>query len=91
VGDPLRIRPIVSNLLSNGVKFMQTGGIEVRVRMTGPLQPRRPSRSRCATPGSASSRVSRRVFEEFVQAGGSTTCYYGGTGRGLVIVAASRD
>ena len=31
VGDPLRVRQIVSNLLSNAVKFTEVGGIEVTV------------------------------------------------------------
>ena len=33
VGDPLRLRQVISNMLSNAVKFTEVGGIEVEVRV----------------------------------------------------------
>jgi signal transduction histidine kinase/HPt (histidine-containing phosphotransfer) domain-containing protein/ActR/RegA family two-component response regulator len=87
VGDPTRVRQILSNLLSNAIKFTQRGGVRVRVR-TAPL-------------GDASTRVTlavadtgvglgaeqlARLFEPFVQADSSITREFGGTGLGLSIV-----
>ncbi len=60
VGDPLRLRQIISNMLSNAVKFTEVGGIEVEVRVADDARTRRASRSPSATPGSASSPSSRR-------------------------------
>jgi len=86
LGDPVRIRQILSNLLSNAVKFTEGGEVSLTVR-------------RVATSTGDMVRMSVRdtgigipedkrhiVFEEFSQADLSTTRTHGGTGLGLSIV-----
>jgi signal transduction histidine kinase/ActR/RegA family two-component response regulator len=86
-GDSTRIRQIVTNLVSNAVKFTAEGSVVVRVAA-------RPA----GRPGSIALRCSvsdtgigidpealERLFEPFEQADASTTRNYGGTGLGLSI------
>lgn len=79
--DPVRLRQIVSNLLSNALKFTATGGIELRIGIEG-------DRLRIAVSdtgiGVPADKVDA-IFEPFQQADTSTTRRYGGTGLGLAI------
>lgn len=81
-GDELRIRQILSNLVSNAVKFTERGEIIVRVRGCGDKVR---LEVRDTGVGIPSDRT-RAIFESFTQADGSTTRRYGGTGLGLTIV-----
>ncbi len=87
-GDWLRLRQIVINLLSNAIKFTERGEIAVLVELAP------------ATGGEFKLHCSVRdtgigipaeklqvIFDPFVQADGSTTRRYGGTGLGLTICA----
>ena len=86
VGDPLRIRQIVSNFLSNAVKFTDRGGIEVSVRMLdGSAGSQTVEFCVTDTGAGVSPDQQRRLFEEFNQAATSTRQRSGGTGLGLVI------
>jgi signal transduction histidine kinase/FixJ family two-component response regulator len=80
IGDPLRIRQILSNLVNNALKFTEAGevcitaeggnGFSVAVSDTGigiPIE------------------VQAKLFEKFTQADSSTTRRFGGTGLGLSI------
>jgi PAS domain S-box-containing protein len=80
-GDPMRIRQIVLNLLSNATKFTASGEIEVRVEQ-------REGAYRIAvrdTGVGIAADAQARLFEPFAQADASTTRRYGGTGLGLTI------
>ena len=86
VGDPLRLRQIVSNLISNAVKFTRTGGIEARVCVTGATATAQTVEITVRDTGiGIEPSQQERLFEEFVQADGSTPHHHGGTGLGLVI------
>jgi signal transduction histidine kinase/CheY-like chemotaxis protein len=80
-GDPHRVRQILSNLVSNGIKFTHAGQVAVRVARSA-------SGVRIEVTdtgiGIADDRVGG-LFEKFVQADASATRAYGGTGLGLSI------
>jgi len=80
-GDGARVRQILTNLVSNGLKFTPQGVVAMSLA-------RRPGGVRIEVTdtgiGIAPDRVGR-LFEKFVQADDSTTRAYGGTGLGLAI------
>ena len=85
-GDGGRIRQILSNLISNAVKFTDRGGVTVAVdaphRAEGVATLR--FQVRDTGPGIPKS-LQERLFEPFVQADNSATRRHGGTGIGLAI------
>lgn len=90
VGDPLRLRQILVNLVNNAIKFTQDGEIVVRVGLAEPLaEGTDTARIRFEVKDSGigipSDQISR-LFESFNQVDSSTTRMYGGTGLGLTIV-----
>jgi len=86
LGDPLRVRQILLNLVGNAIKFTSEGGVRIQVD---------------ATPTAAgdwlltclvidtgigiAAEAQRRLFVPFTQADSATTRKYGGTGLGLAI------
>jgi chemotaxis family two-component system sensor kinase Cph1 len=84
-GDPVRVRQLISNLVSNGLKF--TGQGEVRVTVDGPLI----DGLKVLSISVADSGIGilpdalPKLFEPFVQADNSTTRRFGGSGLGLTI------
>ena len=86
VGDVARIRQILSNLISNAVKFTCQGGI--RVSVVGGPSGEGASLIRFSVADSGigfDTAAQKRLFERFEQADGSITRRYGGTGLGLAI------
>jgi len=86
LGDPLRLRQILTNLVGNAVKFTSTGGVILRVRACGKLE------TLCGLEFSVNDTgigIPRHkigtIFEQFSQAEHSTTRRFGGTGLGLAI------
>ncbi len=91
LGDPLRIRQILTNLINNAVKFTDQGSISVTVHCVDDEEPSDDDRQtwlefavRDSGIGMTRDQLSR-LFQSFSQADGSTTRKYGGTGLGLVI------
>jgi len=91
LGDPVRIRQIVVNLLGNAIKFTGEGEILVSIRKTSNIY---------ISDNKSFIRLSievkdtgigirreklQKIFESFTQADTSTTRKYGGTGLGLTI------
>ncbi len=81
-GDPVRLRQVLSNFLSNALKFTEHGGVRVDVRPSaaGPLR----FEVQDTGPGIEPA-VQARLFEPFTQADVSTTRRFGGSGLGLSI------
>jgi len=86
VGDPTRLRQVVTNLVGNALKFTERGEIEVQAEVA--------SRDADATVVHFCVRDTgigiptekqRQIFEPFSQADSSTTRKYGGTGLGLTV------
>jgi signal transduction histidine kinase/CheY-like chemotaxis protein len=88
LGDPVRIRQIVVNLVGNALKFTKVGGVGLRVKVLS--SDSRGLRLECRVTdtgiGIAPDRQ-KKVFESFTQADSSTTRDFGGTGLGLTITA----
>ncbi len=86
VCDPLRLRQVLNNFLSNAVKFTEVGGIEVDVRLLDEADDVQTIEIAVSDTGiGISDEQQRRLFEEFAQAESTTSKRFGGTGLGLVI------
>ncbi len=81
LGDPMRVRQIVSNLLSNALKFTRFGRVDVRlntyedgVRIEV-----------CDTGIGIAQDAQVKIFQPFTQAGAGISRQFGGTGLGLAL------
>ncbi len=88
VGDPSRVRQVLTNLVGNAIKFTERGYVQVEVREEGPT-PDVPGgflrvSVRDTGIGIPNDRQSA-LFQRFTQADSSTTRRFGGTGLGLAI------
>ncbi|MFW6264111.1 MAG: ATP-binding protein, partial [Cyanobacteriota bacterium] len=85
-GDPSRLRQILTNLVSNAIKFAHHGKITVRASLTSVDDQLRLTASVIDTGiGIPPDKISS-LFHTFTQMDASTTRQYGGTGLGLSIV-----
>jgi PAS domain S-box-containing protein len=85
-GDPVRLRQVLLNLISNAVKFTEHGQIFVHAQpSSGAEAKRRISFEVSDTGVGISESTQKRLFESFSQGDSSTTRKFGGTGLGLAI------
>ena len=86
VGDPLRIRQVLMNLVANAVKFTEKGKVCLEVSLDGDPAERLTVRFRISDSGiGIDAKIVARLFTPFTQADSTTTRKYGGTGLGLAI------
>ncbi len=86
IGDPVRLRQIILNLVGNAIKFTESGEIVVRVEpKNGTEDPGRLHISVSDTGIGILPEKQEVIFGAFDQADGSTTRQYGGTGLGLAV------
>jgi two-component system, sensor histidine kinase and response regulator len=86
VGDPHRLRQVLTNVLGNAVKFSLSGEVQLRVDVCGTDAERTRICFEISDTGiGMTPEQLKRLFTPFVQADGSTTRRFGGSGLGLAI------
>jgi PAS domain S-box-containing protein len=83
--DPTRLRQILLNLVSNAVKFTESGAVSIRVRVRSNADEPRIEFEVADTGIGMSPNELSRIFEPFSQGDESTARRFGGTGLGLAI------
>jgi signal transduction histidine kinase/CheY-like chemotaxis protein len=81
LGDPTRVRQIVSNLLSNALKFTRFGRVDVRLSTSD----KGVKIEVCDTGIGIPQDAQLKIFQPFTQAGAGITRQFGGTGLGLAL------
>jgi two-component system, sensor histidine kinase and response regulator len=86
VGDPIRLKQLIHNLLDNAVKFTDRGSTTLKAKMKagGPTGALLVLEVRDQGKGIPQEQI-EAIFQSFTQADGSTTRIHGGTGLGLTI------
>jgi signal transduction histidine kinase/AmiR/NasT family two-component response regulator len=86
VGDPARLRQVLTNLVGNALKFTEKGEVGVKVeRMNSDAEGLPLEFTVWDTGVGIPPEKQKAIFESFTQADSSTTRKYGGTGLGLTI------
>ncbi|MEO6098085.1 MAG: ATP-binding protein [Fibrobacteria bacterium] len=85
-GDPGRVHQVMLNLLSNSLKFSETGSVSISLKSVGGNNAPEWIRFEIQDRGiGISSAAQARIFQHFTQADSTTSRRFGGTGLGLAI------
>lgn len=88
MGDPMRMRQVIVNLVSNALKFTKHGEVKISIDVVNKDIDSVELRVTVADTGIGIPQAAQdTLFDAFTQADGSTTRKYGGTGLGLAIVS----
>ncbi len=87
-GDPSRLRQILTNLVSNALKFTLTGEVTIQIILAEPLSPDQPALLHFTVADTGIGIPADKIdliFDKFTQANTSITRNFGGSGLGLAI------
>ena len=87
LGDPVRLHQIILNLVSNAIKFTNTGSIKVSVKLISENDEQAKLQFSVTDTGIGIEKAKLgKIFENFQQGSSDSSRLYGGTGLGLAIV-----
>ena len=85
-GDPLRLKQVLINLISNAIKFTEVGLVDIHIALADKTETMAKLAIDVSDTGiGMTAEQITRLFQAFTQAESSTTRTYGGTGLGLTI------
>ncbi|MBS0556159.1 MAG: response regulator [Proteobacteria bacterium] len=85
-GDPTRLRQVLTNLVSNAIKFTARGSVQIHISKRGETRTQYEILFAVRDTGvGIDATAAAKLFQPFSQADASTTRVHGGTGLGLVI------
>ena len=88
LGDPLRLRQVLTNLIANAIKFTEAGEVVLRIDVEDRQAARVALRFSVRDTGIGIPKSHQQsIFEAFTQVDGSDTRKHGGTGLGLTSAA----
>lgn len=86
ISDPLRINQIITNLVSNAIKFTQGGVIKIKISQIAVIDNQSAFKVEVSDTGIGIDKQKfQSIFQKFSQAETKTSRQFGGTGLGLVI------
>ncbi len=86
IGDPVRVRQVIINLVNNAIKFTSHGGVDIKTVLVEKNEQLCIIKVCVSDTGiGLSEDGKKRLFKSFSQADATTTRKYGGTGLGLAI------
>ncbi len=85
-GDPVRLRQVLTNLVSNAIKFTDSGFVDISIKKHAETRTHNELLFRIRDTGiGMDAATASKLFKPFSQANASTTRTYGGSGLGLAI------
>jgi signal transduction histidine kinase/ActR/RegA family two-component response regulator len=86
LGDPTRIGQVITNLVSNAIKFTRKGHVAIEIKVESQTSSTIVLQVRVEDTGIGIAQEKQKmIFEQFTQADTSTSRNFGGTGLGLAI------